>query len=34
VQAAYLHALVRAAGGQIAVELGEERASIAAWVPA
>jgi histidine phosphotransferase ChpT len=34
VQAAYLNALVRAAGGQIAVETGEDRASIAAWVPA
>lgn len=34
VQAAYLNALVRAAGGQIAVEIGEDRASIAAWVPA
>ncbi len=34
VQAAYLNALVRAAGGQIAVEIGEDRASLAAWVPA
>ena len=34
VQAAYLNALVRAASGQIAVEIGEDRASIAAWVPA
>jgi histidine phosphotransferase ChpT len=34
VQAAYLNALVRAAGGQVAVELGEERRLIAAWVPA
>lgn len=34
VQAAYLNALVRAAGGQIAAEVGEDRASIAAWVPA
>ena len=34
VQAAYLHALVRAAGGQVGVELGEDRVSLAAWVPA
>ena len=34
VQAAYLHALVRAAGGQVAVELAEDRVSLAAWVPA
>jgi histidine phosphotransferase ChpT len=34
VQAAYLHALVRAAGGQIGVELGEDQVSLAAWVPA
>lgn len=34
VQAAYLHALVRAAGGQVTVELGEDRVSLAAWVPA
>ncbi|PTT76881.1 histidine phosphotransferase, partial [Pseudomonas sp. HMWF010] len=33
VQAAYLHALVRAAGGQVGVEIGEERVSLAAWVP-
>ena len=34
VQAAYLHALVRAAGGQVAVALGDEQVSLAAWVPA
>ena len=34
VQAAYLHALVRAAGGQVAVEVGEDRISLACWVPA
>ena len=34
VQAAYLHALVRAAGGQVGVELGEDQVSLAAWVPA
>lgn len=34
VQAAYLHALVRAAGGQVAVEAGEDRISLACWVPA
>ena len=34
VQAAYLHALVRAAGGQIAVEVAEDRVSLACWVPA
>lgn len=34
VQAAYLHALVRAAGGQVAVEAAEDRISLAAWVPA
>jgi len=34
VQAAYLHALVRAAGGQVGVELGEDKVSLAAWVPA
>jgi histidine phosphotransferase ChpT len=33
VQAAYLHALVRAAGGQVGVEIGEERVSLATWVP-
>ena len=34
VQAAYLHALVNAAGGQVGVELGEDTVSLAAWVPA
>jgi histidine phosphotransferase ChpT len=34
VQAAYLNALVRAAGGQVGVELGEDQVSLAAWVPA
>ena len=34
VQAAYLQALIKAAGGQIAVELGEDKVSFAAWVPA
>jgi histidine phosphotransferase ChpT len=34
VQAAYLHALVKAAGGQVGVELGEDQVSLAAWVPA
>ena len=34
VQAAYLTALVRAAGGQVGVELGEDQVSLAAWVPA
>ncbi|KQY35045.1 histidine phosphotransferase [Caulobacter sp. Root487D2Y] len=34
VQAAYLNALVRAAGGQVGVELGEDKVSLAAWVPA
>ena len=34
VQAAYLHALVRAAGGQVAVEVAEDRISLACWVPA
>lgn len=34
VQAAYLHALVKAAGGQVGVELGEDTVSLAAWVPA
>jgi len=34
VQAAYLNALVRAAGGQIGVELGEDQVTLAAWVPA
>lgn len=34
VQAAYLYALVRAAGGQVAVEVTEDRVSLAAWVPA
>ncbi|PXA84662.1 histidine phosphotransferase, partial [Caulobacter sp. D4A] len=34
VQAAYLYAVVRAAGGQIGVEIAEERVSIAAWTPA
>lgn len=34
VQAAYLHALVRAAGGQVAVTLGDDQVSLAAWVPA
>ena len=34
VQAAYLHAVVRAAGGQVGVETGEDRISLAAWVPA
>ncbi|MBU4434295.1 MAG: histidine phosphotransferase ChpT [bacterium] len=34
VQAAYLHAVVRAAGGQLAVETAEDRISLAAWVPA
>ncbi|CAN5355993.1 histidine phosphotransferase ChpT [soil metagenome] len=34
VQAAYLHALVKAAGGQVGVELAEDQVSLAAWVPA
>ncbi|SFJ93408.1 histidine phosphotransferase ChpT [Caulobacter sp. UNC279MFTsu5.1] len=34
VQAAYLNALVRAAGGQVGVELGEDQVTLAAWVPA
>ncbi|PLR18789.1 histidine phosphotransferase [Caulobacter zeae] len=34
VQAAYLFSVVRAAGGQIGVEIAEERVSIAAWTPA
>jgi histidine phosphotransferase ChpT len=34
VQAAYLNALVRAAGGQVGVQLGEDQVSLAAWVPA
>jgi histidine phosphotransferase ChpT len=34
VQAAYLQALIKAAGGQVAVELGEDKVSLAAWVPA
>lgn len=34
VQAAYLNALVRAAGGQVGVELGEDQVALAAWVPA
>jgi histidine phosphotransferase ChpT len=34
VQAAYLTALVRAAGGQVGVELGEDQVSLAACVPA
>ena len=34
VQAAYLTALVRAAGGQVGVELGEDQVTLAAWVPA
>ncbi len=34
VQAAYLSALVRAAGGQVGVELGEDQVTLAAWVPA
>jgi histidine phosphotransferase ChpT len=34
VQAAYLHALVRAAGGQVGVEIVEDRVSLAVWVPA
>jgi histidine phosphotransferase ChpT len=34
VQAAYLHALVRAAGGQTAVALADDHVSLAAWVPA
>ena len=34
VQAAYLHALVRAAGGQVAVALTDDQVSLAAWVPA
>lgn len=33
VQAAYLNALVRAAGGQVGVQLGEDQVSLAAWVP-
>jgi len=34
VQAAYLYALVRAAGGQTAVALADDHVSLAAWVPA
>ncbi|TCS05435.1 histidine phosphotransferase ChpT [Caulobacter sp. BK020] len=34
VQATYLSALVRAAGGQVGVELGEDKVTLAAWVPA
>ena len=34
VQAAYLHALVRAAGGQTAVALADDHVSLAVWVPA
>ncbi|MDB5454455.1 MAG: hypothetical protein JWP92_40 [Caulobacter sp.] len=34
VQAAYLQALIKAAGGQVAVELSEDKVVLAAWVPA
>ncbi|MBO9710924.1 MAG: histidine phosphotransferase [Caulobacter sp.] len=34
VQAAYLHALVRAAGGQLGVAVEDDKVSLAAWVPA
>ncbi len=34
VQAFYLHSLLKAAGGQVAAEVAEERVTLAAWVPA
>ncbi|WP_269715225.1 histidine phosphotransferase ChpT [Caulobacter sp. NIBR2454] len=34
IQAAYLHNLVKACGGQVAAETAEERVTLAAWVPA
>lgn len=34
VQAYYLYGVLQAAGGQVAAETGEERVSLAAWVPA
>lgn len=34
VQAYYLHALLRAAGGQVAAEATEEKVTLAAWIPA
>jgi histidine phosphotransferase ChpT len=34
IQAAYLHNLVKASGGQVAAETAEERVTLAAWVPA
>ncbi|MDP1737188.1 MAG: histidine phosphotransferase family protein [Caulobacter sp.] len=33
VQAYYLHLIVKAAGGQLAAEVGEERVTLAAWTP-
>lgn len=34
VQAYYLHLIVRDAGGQLAAEVGEDKVTLAAWVPA
>ena len=34
IQAFYVHSLVAQAGGQVAVEAGEEKLTLAAWVPA
>ena len=34
IQAFYVHSLVTQAGGQVAVESGEEKLTLAAWVPA
>jgi histidine phosphotransferase ChpT len=34
VQAFYLHSLLKAAGGQVAAEVAEDRVTLAAWVPA
>jgi histidine phosphotransferase ChpT len=34
VQAYYLHLLLRDAGGEVAAEAGEDRVTLAAWVPA
>jgi len=34
VQAYYLHLIVQGAGGQLAAEVGEDRVTLAAWIPA
>ncbi|MDO9336044.1 MAG: histidine phosphotransferase family protein [Caulobacter sp.] len=34
IQAFYVHSLVAQAGGQVAVEAGDEKVTLAAWVPA